>query len=361
MTSLVYKEDWQAAKERYIMWWNHEYFGRCALAVTAPRNGTPDVAPPPDAQTPQQRWYDLDWISRREEYRLSRTYFGGEAVPSWNTNDSTVSSVPALLGCPMEIDMATGWAQPVLTESGKIDFHRLNLDENHDAYRFTMKMLKRAVAQSLGKSIPSLSVLSGCGDILVALRGTEQLCFDCLERPDEVIAAEEYLMDIWCDFYDRCYTVIRDAADGSTCWMGLWSPGKHYVAQNDFSYNISPEMFREIFLPVIRKQTEFLDHTIYHVDGIGAFQHVDALCELPKLQALQILPGAGKPSPLHYIDVLKKVQAMGKNLHISIPADEVEQALSLLSARGLFISTWTGSENKARELLNQVERWSVDR
>ena len=120
-------------------------------------------------------------------------------------------------------------------------------------------------------------------------------------------------------------------------------------------------MFRELFLPVIERQTRYLDHTVYHVDGVGNFAHVPALCELPRLQAIQILPGAGKPSALHYLDVLKTVQAAGKNLQIYLSPDEVEPALRVLSARGLFISTWAETEAKARDLLQHAERWSVDR
>jgi hypothetical protein len=97
------------------------------------------------------------------------------------------------------------------------------------------------------------------------------------------------------------------------------------------------------------------------VDGVGNFAHVDALCELPRLQALQILPGAGKPSPLHYLEVLKKVQAAGKNLHISIKAEEVRAALEQLSARGLFIVTRCETEDQARALLKNAEKWSQDR
>lgn len=120
----------------------------------------------------------------------------------------------------------------------------------------------------------------------------------------------------------------------------------------------APEMYRRIFLPQLVRQTEFLDYTVYHCDGIGSFAHVPLLCEIPRLQAIQILPGAGKPSPLHYRDVLEYVQRAGKNLHISVPADEVEAAVDLLSARGLCIETAASSETEARRLLGIVERKS---
>jgi hypothetical protein len=55
---------------------------------------------------------------------------------------------------------------------------------------------------------------------------------------------------------------------------------------------------------------------------------------------------------------LKYVQRAGKNLQIWISPEEVEAALSALSARGLFISTWARSETEARALLQNAERWS---
>jgi hypothetical protein len=194
------------------------------------------------------------------------------------------------------------------------------------------------------------------------MRGTEQLLIDCVERPAAVREAEERLMDIWIEYYDRCFKALCGPSWGSTCWFNLWSPGKFYAAQNDFSYSIGPDMFRELFLPVIRRQTEYLDHAVYHLDGIGAFHHLDALLELPKLQAVQVLPGAGKPSPLHFLDALQKVQAAGKNLHISIPAGEVEKALSLLSAKGLFINVTTIMHNvkEAKALIADAEKWSKE-
>ncbi|PIU67004.1 MAG: hypothetical protein COS85_02400 [Armatimonadetes bacterium CG07_land_8_20_14_0_80_59_28] len=358
--NLLYKPDWEETQERFKAWWAREYFGRCGLAVTAPKDNPPDLPAPPEPKTPQEKWFDLDLISAWNEYGMSRCFYGGEAFPIWSAGYAGVSGIPALLGCPTDVDMATGWWNPILTDPERIDYTSVRLDESHPSHRFTMEMLHRAALESKGKSIPSIGAFGAGGDTLAALRGTEQLLVDCAERPDEVRAAEKYLMDMWCDFYDRCHEIIHGSAEGSTCWFRLWSPGKFYAAQNDFSYNISPGMFRDIFLPAIEQQTQFLDHCVYHVDGIHAFAHVDALCELPRLQAIQILPGAGKPSPLHYMDVLKKVQQAGKNLHVSIAADEVEVALSELSARGLFIGTYCETEDEALRLLKSTECWSRD-
>jgi len=124
---------------------------------------------------------------------------------------------------------------------------------------------------------------------------------------------------------------------------------------------ISSKDFERCFLPAIDMQTRFLDHTVHHVDGVGNFNHVDALCSLPRLQALQILTGAGKPSPLAFPEVLKKVQRAGKNLHISLPPEEIKTALAMLSSRGLMIETWVTSEEEAEDILRYVEKNSVVR
>ena len=357
---LEFKPDWEATQARFRTYWAGEAMDRCALAVTAPRAGAPSDPPPPVPATPYARWTDLDYAAAANTHRMRRTFYGGEAFPIWTVGYPGHTAIPTFLGCPIDLDFATGWWHPIVTGDGLTDVLKLRVDRDGAWWQFTLQMLERAAREAAGRCIPSIGAFGGCGDTLAALRGTDRLLFDVLDRPDEVVAVEEYLMTMWCDVFDEFYRLVREVSGGSTCWFGFWSPGKTYAAHNDFSYMISPTMFRRLFLPIIERQTRFLDHTVYHVDGIGAFVHVPALCELPRLQAIQILPGAGKPSPLHYLDTLKYVQRAGKNLQIHLPAEEVEPALRALSARGLFITTWCKTEAQARQLLKDAMKWSHD-
>jgi hypothetical protein len=357
---LLYKPDWEEAQQHLLAWWAGEAFERCALAVTAPRAAAPRRSPPPVPADPVQRWTDLDTIAARNEYEHSTTFYGGEAFPIWSGGYPGHVSIPTFLGCPLSLDMETGWWDPVLLgESWEIQ--SLRLDREGRWWQFGMQLMRRAAQESCGKSIPSTGAFGSCGDTLAALRGTMQLLYDVALQPDLVRETELYLMEQWIEVYEVFHSLVREAAGGSAGWFPLWSPGRFYATQNDFSYMISPRMFGDLFLPALERQVEYLDHALYHVDGIGAFAHVDTLCDLPRLQALQILPGAGKPSPLHYPEVLRQVQARGKNLHITLPWEEVEPALELLSARGLCIETSCASEEQARWLLRQAERWSRDR
>lgn len=354
---MLYKPDWEEAKNRYLAWWSHEVLDRCAIWVTAPKDKVLSEEAPRMPDDPIARWTNLDYIAELNDYAFRHTFYGGEAFPTWSGGYPGHTAIPAFLGCPIELDFNTGWWNPILHEDD-LNVCSLRIDKEGRWWKFAISLLKRAARESKGKSIPSIGAFGGCGDTLAALRGSDRLLFDVADRPEQVREAEKFLMDMWFKVYDEFYSIIHDAAQGSTCWFGLWSPGKFYAVHNDFSYMISPKMFNEIFLPVIEKQTQFLDHSVYHVDGVSAFAHVPLLCELPRLQALQILPGAGKPSPLHYLETLKYVQHAGKNLHISIPCGEVETALSELSARGLFIATSCETETEARKLLEQAKKWS---
>jgi len=359
---LLYKQDWEQTKQRMRAWWAGENFGRCGLAVTAPRDGAASEPAPAEPTTVEQMWTDLDWISARRAWEHAQTFYGGEAFPVWHGGYPGNKSHACFLGCEVELDFHTGWVHTHPALAGEsIDYTSLQIDESGAALALQMAMLRRGAAEAKGKSIPGVGAFGGTGDTLAALRGSERLLYDVADRPDEVRAAELHLMRQWCRLYERFDEVTHDAAEGSTCWFGLWSPGKFYATQNDFSYMISPRTYERVFLPALREQLAFLDHSIYHVDGIQSFAHVDLLCLQERLDGLQILPGAGKPSPLHYMAVLKKVQAAGKNLHISISADEVRPALTELSARGLFIATSCRTEAEARKLLRSAERWSSDR
>ena len=106
--SLLYKPDWDETKERYLAWWDGEAIGRCAMSVTAPRADAPQ-APAPEPKDPISKWTDLDYICRANQYRHSRTFYGGEAFPCWHGGYPGNKSVPVFLGCPVTLGPSTGW------------------------------------------------------------------------------------------------------------------------------------------------------------------------------------------------------------------------------------------------------------
>jgi hypothetical protein len=361
--TLVYKPDWEQAQQNMRAWWAGEDFGRCALAVTAPRVEAPDEPPPTPPTNIEDRWLDIDYHLARCVWIMRRTFYGGEAIPNWNSGYAGWNAHPTYLGCPVSLDQTTGWWDPILSGEHLTDhdYREMVVDPDNRYWRHAREMLGAAVDWARGKCVVGIGAIGGCGDTLAALRDTMRLLIDVSDCREYVRDFDLYLMRQWAEIYDELYAITHEVTEGSTCWNDIWAPGKYYVAHCDFSYMISPAMFRQLFLPAIEWQTEFLDYCIYHVDGLGSYAHVPALCELPRLRALQIVPGAGKPGPLHYMDMLREIQAAGKGLELHIAPDEVQTALDHLEARHLFIRTHCETEEEAGELLLQAERWASAR
>ncbi|MCL2814711.1 MAG: hypothetical protein FWD23_08930 [Oscillospiraceae bacterium] len=357
---LLYKPDWEETKERYKCWWARENSGRCAISIRAPKDKPLCQKAPDIPKKAEDRWLDVDFIKNRMEYYLGATYHAGEALPVWNAGYPGWDFIPVYLGCDVKLTEETGWHSHILQNGELTDYgpEDIKIDENNKWFKFAVEIHELAVKEAKGKSIPGIQAIGGTGDCLATLRSNQKLLFDLVDCPSQVKKLEMHLMDIWIFVFERFYNITREAAQGTTNFMGLWAPGKFYVCANDFAYMISPAMYEEFFLEPLCRQVNYLDYSIYHVDGTGNFNHIDILCQIPKLNALQFLPGAGKPSPLYYAKELKKIQNAGKNLHISIAPGEVERALEMLSSKGLFIDTWCQSEREANDLLECAARWS---
>lgn len=360
METLLYKSDWPEAKQRLTAWWNREKLDRCLLTVRSPRDGAADVPAPARPATIEERWTDLDYLDALNDYSHRTEFYGAEAIPIWSPGYPGHAGLPTFYGCPFTLDWDTGWHKPIL-DGPRLDTSGLRLDRSGRWWVWGDRMLNHAREVSAGKSIAAMNAIFGVGDTLAALRETGRLLLDLMDEPQAVCEAELKLMDDWIEVFGHQMGILTRNGGLATTWFGLWAPGSCYTAHCDVSYGISPQSFRECFVPALRKQTDFLDYSIYHVDGIGAFHLVDDIARIGRIRAMQILPGTGKPSPLHYLDVLRKVQRLGMGLHITIGADEVEEALALLSSRGLCIDTWARSEAHAREIIDLAGRKSVDR
>lgn len=360
--ALLYKPDWEQVKERLKMWWNHEYFGRCVILIYAKRDakGNPPVSPEKIGDS----WFDCEYLKKWNEYHFQTTYFGGEAIPLWMPKGNPVwTQIPLYMDAKFKLDDFTIWTEPIIDKGNLTDYDYRKFIIKPDNYWWvTARKMQQFIAEeSKGKSIPMhLGPGAGSGDTLAALRSTEKLLYDLMDCPEYVAEFDRHLLKLSMQVYDTFYRIVQETSEGATSWYRIWTPGKSGVLQNDFAYMISPKMFINIFLPIIEMQTRFYDYSVYHLDGVGNFAHVDALCQLPRLHAIDVIPGEGKPSPLYYMDVLKKVQSAGKNLRISIKPDEVKTALENLSARGLMIITECNNEEEAKALVKCCEKWSKD-
>lgn len=349
---MLYKEDWPQAEERFRAWWEREIVDRVAIKVTAPRR----KAHFPSPADLRQQWTDPEYIIAKNEENFASTFWSGEAFPCLFVNLGP-SIMSAYLGCPLHLAETTTWQSPIVEDWNA----SLNLcfDENNQWWQLTKRITETAVEAGKDKYFVTITDLGGVGDVLSHLRAPEWLCQDLISQPEKIKEWRDRLLELWFRLYEELHQVIQRAMTGSSSWMSVWSPGCNYALQCDFSGMISPKMFAEFFLPEIQAQCRWLDHSIYHLDGPGAIGHLDLLLEIPELDAIQWVPGAGAPPPVQWMNLLKKIQRAGKGLHISVDKQDVETLLSELSPKGLMIATSCDSIEEAKDLLKKAEHWTA--
>ncbi len=119
---------------------------------------------------------------------------------------------------------------------------------------------------------------------------------------------------------------------------------------------LSPQDFRELFLPPLLETMHTVDHRIYHLDGTVALQHLPTLLGLPELHAIQWVPGPGREAIAQWIPLIWRVQAAGKGISVYVQPEEIPLLLKECRPEGLFITTTCRIQDEARRVIDAVAR-----
>jgi len=372
---LQWKEDWEPARQRLLAWWEREVIDRPVIQIFAPREpqDLPHLAAMPqwfmgpgesrDLDTGQElgleaRWLRADHLVRSRLPHFPHIYWAGEAFPFFFVNQGPVS-LPAYLGGPRQWDERTGWGEPVIRDWES--FTCPEFDPDNPCWQATLETTRSALAALAGKGLVSVSDLGGGGDELVSLRGNRQLLLDLIDQPDQVKSKLAWVQGFLQRYYDALYDLLYPAQGATVTWLASYYEGRTITLQCDFSCMISPAMFQEFFLPVIQYQAGYYDRVCYHLDGPGAIRHLDALLAVPEIHAIQWVPGAGAKPMVEWMDLLKRIQAGGKALHIGCGPQEVEPLVRELQPEGLCIGTFAFSRQMADEILEKSKTWAAKR
>jgi len=349
---LQWKPDWAKARQALTAWWEHR---GPAVSVTAPKDEPWENLPNPGVD-PVAAWTDPEAWTRRAIFDLSRTYYGGVDMPAFWTLIGGPGSLGLFLGAIGRPAPDTLWYEPVIHDP---ESHpALQLDREGIWWKRHFEVLERATRENRGRYLIGMPDLIENIDVLAQLRDGQTLLMDLLESPEWVKEQVARIDDFYFETYDAMLPYVRDQWGGTTFTaFGLWAPGKVAKVQCDFSCMISREMFREFVVPSLTKQCEWLDYSMYHLDGTTAVHHLDALLEIEALDAIEWTPQAGLPgggSPQWY-DLYRRIKAAGKSVQaINVAPHEVAPLLDAVGPEGMYIMTDCPTETEARRLLDDL-------
>ena len=325
--------DLQQVKQDWIAWWDgtitRHFFG--IEAVDDSLAGLPfsynEVTPVESEDlSPEQI---LDGI---EEFGAGIHWFGGALPKFWPNYGPGLMA--AFLGSPLHIRPDTVWFDPLPVEN------LVEIKPQYDPENLWWQQVKRLTRLATRRwkdiAIIGLTDLGGNLDILASLRGSEKLLLDLSDSPEEVLRITADITNLWMRYFDQLFDLTHGKETGCSGWSPLWAPGKLYMLQSDFSYMISPRMFKRFVLPDLIACCDFLEYPFYHLDGVGQLNHLDQLLAIPNLRGIQWIPGAGQPEPEEWLDVLKKIRDAGKLCQLYVTRAGMQKIISSLGWQGFY-------------------------
>lgn len=132
-----------------------------------------------------------------------------------------------------------------------------------------------------------------CTD-LVSLRGPQELCYDLVDTPELINDRSNEVFEVHKEMFDRLDNIIA---------------------------------------PV--QEVNFLEASVYHLDGPDALRHLDRILEIEKLNGVQWVPGEGQKPAREWISVLKKIQDAGKLVTITCTPEDIPLICEGLDPEGV--------------------------
>jgi hypothetical protein len=320
-------EGFPTIARRYEAWWAHDLLDRPIFIGAANTNPARPITRRLEVIEQPEQWFAAKLADLRQLHRV------GDALPHIRADFGPVL-LGGMLGGRIEFGADTTWTHAFIDDqwSNAPDWA---LREDNRWWRLLQELAQRVAADAPGCYLVCTPDLGGSADVLLNLRGSSQLCMDVVERPQQVQAAVDAIYPAWRKAYMRLYDIVLSQGAGLIHWLGLWSDSPYMIPACDFNSMIGPREFERLFLPDIARQAATTDRAVFHLDGPGAARHIDALLDVPEIQAIQFTPGAGTPSALAWVDMFRRIQQRGRSVLIVCPAHEVLELCAALHPAGL--------------------------
>ena len=349
------KDDWARIRRDYTAWWAGELDRPLICMPGVTRDGKPRKAKGfhgflssfPKEVTPEEI------VERYVAYGSQRVYMG-DTYPFWFINFGP-GILAGPLGARVNPTEETVWFDP--PRGASLATLGIEMDRNNYWWRRILAVTKTAVDMIGDKVQISHTDLGGNLDILASLIGTESLLVELIDHPDKVMEAVAGITEAWLEAYDELAAIIAKRCPGTNSWHSVWAPGTTYILQCDFSYMISPDMFKRFVTPDLTACCDRLEYAFYHLDGIGEIPHLDHLLSIERLRGIQWIQGDGKPTPEHWPDLYRRIRAAGKLVQVNVTREGAKKICREVGGRGFTLSVNDEmSAKEAERFLDEMRR-----
>lgn len=358
-------ENWSITRSAHEAWWRGEGLVISAWLGGIPRDWSVDHAPRGssmgyDGFDTARRHNDPAIVTSSELARVDSMRFPLHMFPLVFPDVGTVSLAP-ILGSGTAYGLDNVWYRPDVNFGPRMD-RPLAFREDNRSWRVLSNLCSQAKLAVGNRAFVGCPAVSPNLDVLAELRGVERLMFDLVDDPGWVHAKLEEIQICFEEVYSRLYRILQEP-DGSLvfAYFMLFAPGTVCLGQCDTAALISLDMFEEFVIPALRRQCNFLDYCMYHVDGPTALKTVDPLLEVESLSAIEFTPGPNVPGggDPHWFGLYRKIKAAGKSIQVVlVEPDELERLLDEIGPDGTYVLVRFHSDADVEQVLRIAERFT---
>ncbi|MCM8769237.1 MAG: hypothetical protein NC911_06125 [Candidatus Omnitrophica bacterium] len=351
--------EWPQIRRRYSDFWKGTWPADRLLMQVQNLDKVPAVAPAwmADKAFLEKKYRNPDLFFKLIDYRRSLWQWHGDLfhyrIPSYAPN-----SLPLYLGSRVYFGTSV-WQEPLLKSIEESD--KINFESSNTFWQEHLETVDYFIEKCQGIELLGMTDFGGPMDWLGCFLGPEQLCLDVRSHPEKVQSFANRLGEIFCQLWDIVYGKISSHFDGSCNWLPMWAEGRLAVLQDDLAILLSPEIYRDVFGPVIRKIARHFEKVLFHFHS-GALHQLDNLISIPEIEVIHFGIDPNAYPITSYLPHLSRIQAAGKGLFISVlaPAD-VPALIKGLDPRRMLLLVTAPDEESSRKLLEDSVIWTQRR
>jgi hypothetical protein len=356
---LLLKEGDADARARLRAFWAGSSLGRPALCVYVKGGPIPPL-PREEERFPDHkaRAWDARYIGECTDCYLTHTteVWLAESMPRVGGGMANCLGLPALLlGADYQDDGSTCWIEPLdhLYERPLPKF-----DAQETRYVQLRQGMQAQIDNARRRAFVNPPLFLDPVTTLSLLRTPEQLCLDLMERPDDASRWVNALTELSIGVYEGLYQILLANGHGEAgSFFTLMAEGRMEAVQCDFAVMLSPAQYTTFVMPYLRRMTDYLDYSLYHLDGVCQMRFLDQLRSLPKLNGIQWNPEPPAGPPTRWLDALREIRR--RKFSLAVPCDTVDLAVEVTKALGpdglaLFLPAFN-SRAEAEQAIRRIQ------
>jgi hypothetical protein len=341
------KPDLDEAARRWDAFYNGQIIDRPLVWITAPKPGREPHRP---INYRRRAMDDIDKVIDDELSNCEGVYWLGESVPAFYPSIGT-DEVAVFCGANLQWNDASGdtnWSERFVTDWEKALPFAVHTDNPY--YQRVLALVRRAADRMAGKMLISGIDWHTNMDLLMAVRGSENLCMDLVDQPEMIDRAMISARAVFRQVWDAVAQAAQMAQRGY-CHQ-VYSMEGASTLQCDFSCMISPDMFGRWVKPALEEEASIVKHVLYHWDGPEAQKHLAGLAATKGIHTVFYEPGAGHGRFPDYIDLFQRCQKAGMTVAVRGLPDEVKFMHKRLKPEKTLYYTVADTHQEADALLD---------